>query len=378
MSARAAAKTSNDGAPSPADKADRDEVTIVVPCYNYARYLKGCVQSILSATTARVSIIVIDDCSTDETPTVCAELTRAHACVRAFRHERNWGHIATYNHGLSLVNAEFVHLISADDQLMPGALDRAIAIMRQHDDVGIVYGGVVTGPEAPMASRQRGRPRYAIVRGHDWIAARCADGRNPIYSPEVTLRAAVAKVAGPYEPSLPRTADLEMWMRAAARSNVAVIEGVPQAFYRRHHNNMHSAHAKEGLLVGLQERANAYNIFFGTHGHLVPDAQRLHRIALDRVARDALRRTNAAFDESEGNSNLLALGEQMARSLTERAEHFWEWRRHQARLMEQRRPAPAKVAVRKLLSRFERWWHWHRIGNDLGHRGLAAIARGRL
>jgi hypothetical protein len=354
------------------------DVAVIVPCYNYARYLEGCVHSIMRATTATLSIIVIDDCSTDDTPTVCARLSAAYPCVRVVRHDPNWGHIATYNHGLSLVDAEFVHLISADDELTPGALDRAISIMRQHADVGMVYGGVVSGPTPPPQPRVRDRPKYAIVRGNDWIEARCTDGRNPIYSPEVTLRANVATQAGPYEQRLPRTADLEMWMRIAARAQVAIIEGVHQAFYRRHQNNMHTAHGREGMLKGLRERATAYEIFFSTHAALLPDADRLLRLALDRVARDALRRAHLAFDQSEGQINDLSLGAEMASSLTRSAEQMAEWRRVQTRLTS-RAPANALTrALRKLGVRVSQWLDWQRHSRDLGHRGLSALVQGRL
>jgi hypothetical protein len=355
------------------------DVAVIVPCYNYGRYLAGCVQSVVAAASAsRLQVIVVDDCSTDDTPQVCERLRQQYACVTIVRHERNRGHIATYNHGLGLADAEFVHLISADDQLTPRALDRAVSLMRMHPDVGIVYGGVVSGPEPPPSVRERGRSRYSIVRGLDWIQARCTDGRNPIYSPEVTLRSSVAREAGPYEPRLPRTADLEMWLRCAARSNVAVIEGVPQAFYRRHQNNMHTAHGKEGLLKGLRERATAYEIFFSTHAALVPHADALLRQALDRVARDALHRTGILFDQSEGQHDELSQGVEMARSLTNRAEQTAEWRRVQSRLAQRSQRAPLVLAYRKLAVRMQQWLHWQRTVRDLGHRGLPAIAYGSL
>ena len=65
--------------------------SVVIPCYNYARYLEACVESVLSQ-GVKVQVIVIDDCSSDETPAVGAALAMDPR-VTFLRHEVNQGHI---------------------------------------------------------------------------------------------------------------------------------------------------------------------------------------------------------------------------------------------------------------------------------------------
>src|SRR5271167_2052829 len=75
-------------------------VDVVVPCYNYARYLRDCVQSVLSQTGVAVRVLVIDDASPDNTLQVGQDLAASDPRVEFRRHAVNKGHIATYNEGL--------------------------------------------------------------------------------------------------------------------------------------------------------------------------------------------------------------------------------------------------------------------------------------
>ena len=95
-------------------------VSVIIPCYNYASFLPACLESVLSQ-GVDVAVLIIDDCSTDDTPTVGAALA-ADPRVTFRRHEQNIRHIATYNEGLDWANGDFTVLLSADDLLTPGAL----------------------------------------------------------------------------------------------------------------------------------------------------------------------------------------------------------------------------------------------------------------
>src|ERR1700754_2370869 len=100
-------------------------VDVVIPCYNYARYLRGCVSSALDQPGVDVRVLVIDDASSDETASVGRDLARSDGRVTFRRHESNKGHIATYNEGLiGWSTADYTALLSADDLLAPGSLGR--------------------------------------------------------------------------------------------------------------------------------------------------------------------------------------------------------------------------------------------------------------
>src|SRR6185437_3108423 len=99
---------------------------VVIPCYNYGRYLRECVHSVLSQAGADVRVLILDDCSRDATPEIGAALAAEDSRVEYRRHAVNRGHIATYNEGLiGWAAAEYCMLLSADDLLTPSALSRA-------------------------------------------------------------------------------------------------------------------------------------------------------------------------------------------------------------------------------------------------------------
>src|SRR3954454_20204410 len=76
------------------------EVTVVVPCYNYGRYLEDSVGSVLSQSEVEVRVVIIDDASPDGSADVAKRIAERDSRVSLICHETNAGHIATYNEGL--------------------------------------------------------------------------------------------------------------------------------------------------------------------------------------------------------------------------------------------------------------------------------------
>src|SRR5439155_9400933 len=132
-------------------------VDVLVPCYNYARFLERCVCSVLSQHGTGVRVLIIDDASTDNTPEVGQRLAALDSRVEFRRHEVNQGHIATYNEGLlSWASAAYCLVLSADDALTSGALARAVRLLNRHPEVGMTYGrALVIGDESVVNSPKR-------------------------------------------------------------------------------------------------------------------------------------------------------------------------------------------------------------------------------
>ena len=274
-------------------------MSVIVPCYRYAELLEGCVASVLSQRGVDVRVLIIDDCSPDETPFVARRLATADERIEYRRHRDNRGLIATANEGLEWARGRYVVLLSADDELTPGALERATTVMERHPGVGMVYGR----PLLAYAGRERPRPtgRWRatdIWHGHEWIRQRCRTAHNCISSPEVVVRTAVHRGVGGYEPACTHASDLNVWLRIAAVSDVAWVRGVPQAFYRIHPGSM--LRNQGGPLVDLAERRRAFDLFFARCGDCLPDADELEAMAARALARQALWRASRAVDRRPG------------------------------------------------------------------------------
>jgi glycosyltransferase involved in cell wall biosynthesis len=216
-------------------------VTAVIPCYNYGHYLPQAVASVLGQRGVQVRVIIVDDHSTDDSLQVARGLAESDDRVSVVEHPVNLGHINTYNDGFARVETEFVTLVSADDLVAPGAFERATALMGAHPRVGMVYGEPVEFADAPPASDRNGPVPYTwtVFRGLEWTRLACARGRCFILSPEVVMRTAAMRQVGGYNTALPKSGDLEYWLRTAARWDVGRVNGRVQAFYRQHQSNMH-------------------------------------------------------------------------------------------------------------------------------------------
>lgn len=267
------------------------EVTAVIPCYNYGRYLPAAVASVLDQTDVRARVIVVDDCSTDDSLAVARRLATADPRVTVIAHEVNKGHIATYNDGFDAVTTEYVTLVSADDLVAPGALARATALMDAHPGVGMVYGQPLEFRDVAPASDRDGRAPYTWTRwtGRSWIRLAAFRGRCFILSPEVVMRTAVVREIGGYNAELPKSGDLEYWLRTATSWDVGRVNGRLQAFYRHHEVNMHNTTHPSGA-DDLRHRRLAFAYLASDqYAGAAADGSTLYRQACRALAREGLR-----------------------------------------------------------------------------------------
>jgi len=214
-------------------------VDVVVPCYNYGHYLERCVASILSQRDVDVRVLVIDDASQDNTSEIAAKIALRDGRVRLLRNEKNQGLVKTANAGvIDWASSEYTALISADDALAPGALARATLVMNNHPEAGMTYGmALVVADDVGMTDIEDVRnPNYRVLSGVEFLKRTCEHGCS-LASPTALVRTKIQKLVGGYNPEFPHSCDLEMWMRIATRSSIAVLD-TTQAYYRWHALNM--------------------------------------------------------------------------------------------------------------------------------------------
>jgi glycosyltransferase involved in cell wall biosynthesis len=114
--------------------------TFVVPCYNYGRYLRECVDSILAQDGyPDVEVIIIDDCSPDDTAAVAAGYA-GDSRVRVIHHAENKGHLYSVGEGFEAARAPLSARIDADDRLRPNFLSTLLPIFKLHLKVGFAFG----------------------------------------------------------------------------------------------------------------------------------------------------------------------------------------------------------------------------------------------
>lgn len=122
-------------------------VSVIIPVYNYGRYLAEAVESVLNQTYQHLEIIVVDDGSTDET----AEVARSFA-DRGVRycHQVNTGIGPARNIGVELAQGEFLAFLDADDRWPPKKLERQLRAFESDPTLEMVFGQAAqlqNGPE---------------------------------------------------------------------------------------------------------------------------------------------------------------------------------------------------------------------------------------
>src|SRR5258706_11207250 len=151
-------------------------VSVIIPCYRYARFLPECLASVLAQPGVDLQVLILDDASPDDTPAVAAALAAADRRVAYRRHAANQGNIATFNDGLAWASGDYTVLISADDRLAPGALGRAARLLDTHPEVGLVYGPVLPFTSSAALPRPRlaaRRDAWRITPGRAWFELAC-------------------------------------------------------------------------------------------------------------------------------------------------------------------------------------------------------------
>jgi glycosyltransferase involved in cell wall biosynthesis len=144
-------------------------VSFIVPCYKLAHLLSECVNSILSQSFGDFEILIMDDCSPDNTAEVAQSFQDPR--VKHIRNDPNLGALRNYNKGISLSRGKYVWLISADDYLrQPYVLHRHVELLETNPQIGYAFSpgvGVINGRETELLG-------YSVYSDHDEII----DGRD--------------------------------------------------------------------------------------------------------------------------------------------------------------------------------------------------------
>jgi glycosyltransferase involved in cell wall biosynthesis len=343
-------------------------VSIVIPCYNYGHFLAACVQSVVTQQGVRTQVLIIDDASTDDSATVAADLAAQYPQVEMIVHDVNQGHIATYNEGLlEWASGDYVTLLSADDELPPGSLERSVRLMEARPSVGMVYGGIEEFGEGSAAVARTARRATEIVyAGPAWLRKRCRQAVNVVPTPGTVLRTAVQHRVGGYDPALTHAGDFDMWLRVALVSDIGYVAGPPQGRYRVHGASMSDGVYREKL-ADVRQRKMVFDGLFAQHELELAQAGITAGPTYARLAGQPLWWACRAYETNDVNPTVI---DQWVAFADETYPRSAELRPHRALRRRERLGAvfchrtqvfAGTAVVRRLLNTY--WWYrWKRVG----------------
>jgi glycosyltransferase involved in cell wall biosynthesis len=221
-------------------------VSVLMPVYDSARFLREAVESVLAQNYPAFELIAIDDASRDGSFQLLEAFAARDPRVRVFRQPRNLGIVAARNRAFreARKDASYYAILDSDDVALPERLSEQVAFLEQHPDHALVGGHTLIIDEH---SALRGIRRYPTT-----YAEICAViGRyNPIAQPAVMLRRSVLERVGAYREAFPRCQDYELWLRIAAEYPIANLD-LPVVRYRVSDSQGKRTHLRQTLALTL-------------------------------------------------------------------------------------------------------------------------------
>ena len=117
-------------------------VSIIMPSYNSAAYIADSIESILRQTYKDWELLIVDDCSEDDTVNIITRYASQDKRIHLFQLEQNMGSGHTRNHGIENASGRYLAFCDSDDQWLPHKLERQIAFMKERG-CSIVYGSYI-------------------------------------------------------------------------------------------------------------------------------------------------------------------------------------------------------------------------------------------
>jgi glycosyltransferase involved in cell wall biosynthesis len=229
----------------------RPLVSVIIPCYNQAHFVRHAIESVRAQTYPGVELILVNDGSTDDVESVVA----GFPWVRSISQE-NRGLAAARNIGLARCRGDLVVFLDADDRLLPGAVETGVRLLAADPSLGFVAGHsrFITSEGTPLPTEQplRGAedPYVALLR------------RNSIRNPAMVMfRRSALDQAGGFDSRVDACADYEMYLRIS-RSHPVGFHTAVVAEYRKHGGNMSGNAAlmiRQLLFVMREQRPHLTN-----------------------------------------------------------------------------------------------------------------------
>lgn len=195
-------------------------VSVIIPTYNRAGLIGKPIQSVLNQTYQNFEIIVVDDCSTDNTEEVLERFNDPR--IRYIRHQQNSGAAIARNTGINNSTSPYIAFLDSDDEWLPEKLEKQLNLFQQCDpEVGFIYTGFAAVDESNQVKRvisanYRGSLRDRVLYS------------NFIGTPStVMVKSNYLKQVKGFDPEMPSfIADWDLWLRLSEHCQFETISEV--------------------------------------------------------------------------------------------------------------------------------------------------------
>ncbi|MBD3305087.1 glycosyltransferase, partial [candidate division KSB3 bacterium] len=189
-------------------------VSVIIPTYNRAAFLKTAIDSVLNQTYPDFELLVIDDGSTDHTPQVIDQ----YDSRLTYHVQSNHGVSHARNVGIRASSGEYIAFLDSDDAWLPHKLDQQIAVMTEHPDLQLCH-----TEEIWIRRGVRVNPKKKHQKPFGYIFPYCLP--LCVVSPSaVMLRRTLFETVGDFDEMLPACEDYDLWLRISKDYPVHLLE----------------------------------------------------------------------------------------------------------------------------------------------------------
>jgi glycosyltransferase involved in cell wall biosynthesis len=112
-------------------------LSVLIPNYNQGAYIKEAFEEILNETWRPIEIIVLDDCSTDDSIEIIKSCSKNEPLIRLIHHEKNKGSIYTLQRLCEEAKGDYIHLTAPDDPVYPGLYKKSMELLMNYPQAGL-------------------------------------------------------------------------------------------------------------------------------------------------------------------------------------------------------------------------------------------------
>lgn len=219
-------------------------VSVLMTSFNREKYIGEAIQSVLSSTYNNYELIIVDDCSTDNTVEVVKGFQSKVERIRLYVNEKNLGQFANRNKAASYAKGEYIKFFDSDDIMNPNLLEVTMGAMLRFPEASV--GIECTWPEIPVETFPIVfTPREAYVnhffRGNDFLH----------FGPSSSIfKRNLFHECGRFNEEIGILADTLLMLRLAAKSPVVAYQ--PNLFYWRRHDGQVTVEQEDQYAMFIQ------------------------------------------------------------------------------------------------------------------------------
>ena len=241
------------------------KVTILLPAYNAALYLRDSLDSIMRQAFKDFDVLLIDDGSMDDTSKIAIEYSNIDRRIKYYKNEKNIGLIKTLNKGLSLAKGEYIVRMDADDIMFDDRLYKQVKYMDSNPECFVCGGqmeyiGGLTGMAPILPQKYEDLLYLSLIN--------C-----PLYHPTTIIRNSAIKQFGlKYNDSYKHAEDYKFWSDIifSHPNSIANIKDVV-LFYRISNNQITAKYSDEQDLISIIVRRENVQHVLVPYGIKLPE-----------------------------------------------------------------------------------------------------------